>query len=368
MVSTRGALGLLIALGIAAPAQTPKDAAMRWSQLPPIPDAEGFAAAFAGVSGGALLVAGGANIPADKWADAFVKKWYDSVFVLERPDGAWQRVSELPRPGGYGVSATIGDAVVCAGGSDATQHFRAVFALRWKGGAIATTPLPDLPRPCANACGAAIGQTLYIAGGIETPTANAALKTFWALDLADSAPRWRELEPCPGPARMLAVAGASHGSFFLFTGTALSPDAGGKPVREYLRDAWRYTPGRGWTRLADLPRAAVAAPSPAMNFRDASLLVVTGDDGANVTFKPIEQHPGFPRNALAYDTRADRWTMAGDVPLSRATAPTTVWHARYVIPNGEVRPRVRTPEVWALEEAGRPRPESPRGEGAPAPR
>jgi hypothetical protein len=26
----------------------------------------------------------------------------------------------------------------------------------------------------------------------------------------------------------------------------------------------------------------------------------------------------------------------------------TEWHDRVVIPNGEVRPRVRTPEVWSL--------------------
>src|SRR5262245_23532811 len=34
-----------------------------WTQLPPLPDREGFAGAFAGVTGGALIVAGGANFP-----------------------------------------------------------------------------------------------------------------------------------------------------------------------------------------------------------------------------------------------------------------------------------------------------------------
>src|SRR5437899_785783 len=47
---------------------------LRWGKLPPLPDPEGFAAPFAGVSGGALIVAGGANIPGDRWADSFVKK------------------------------------------------------------------------------------------------------------------------------------------------------------------------------------------------------------------------------------------------------------------------------------------------------
>src|SRR5438093_9143223 len=83
----------------------------RWEKLPPIPDPEGFAAPFAGVSGGALIVAGGANIVGDKWQEPFVKKWYDSVFVLEKPDGQWRTGFKLPRPLGYGVSVTADDSI-----------------------------------------------------------------------------------------------------------------------------------------------------------------------------------------------------------------------------------------------------------------
>ena len=36
-------------------------------------------------------------------------------------------------------------------------------------------------------------------------------------------------------------------------------------------------------------------------------------------------------------------------PLSRATAPVVEWQGRAVIPNGETRPGVRSPEVWALD-------------------
>ncbi|HYR59612.1 MAG TPA: galactose oxidase [Chthoniobacteraceae bacterium] len=319
-----------------------------WEQLPPIPDAEGFASPFAGVSGGALIVAGGANITGEKWNETFTKRWFDSVFVLEKPDGAWTHGGKLPRALGYGVSVTADDALICTGGSDATRHYADVFRLEWRGGKLRTTTLPSLPEPCANACGALLGRTIYIAGGIETPAATTALKTFWALNLDDAAPQWRELEPWPGPERMLSVAGVQDGAFFIFSGAKLSAGADGKPVREYLRDAYRYTPVRGWKRIADLPRPAVAAPSPAVPIGASGLLVMTGDDGTKVNFQPIEQHPGFPRDVLAYDAAADRWTVAGETPFSRATVPVAKWGARFVIPNGEVRPRVRTPEVWAL--------------------
>lgn len=127
--------------------------AMVWEKLPAIPDAEGFAGAFAGVSGGALIVAGGANIAGDKWAEPLRKQWYDSVFVLEKPDGTWRGGFRLPRPLGYGVSVTTERGIVCIGGSDSQRHYADVFLLEWRGGSIVTTALPALPKPCANACG-----------------------------------------------------------------------------------------------------------------------------------------------------------------------------------------------------------------------
>jgi hypothetical protein len=148
---------------------------------------------------------------------------------------------------------------------------------------------------------------------------------------------------------MLAVAGTAGRSFFLFSGVRLRPGPDGKPLREYLRDAWRYTPGLGWKRLAELPRAAAAAPSPAPCLADRQLLVISGDDGKLVGFKPETAHPGFPRDVLAYDVKRDAWSLAGAAPFSRATVPTATWAGRVVIPNGEARPGYRSPEVWSLK-------------------
>ncbi|MEI6715118.1 MAG: galactose oxidase [Verrucomicrobiota bacterium] len=324
----------------------------QWSQLPAIPDQEGFAGAFAGVSNGALVVAGGANIVGERWANPLQKKWYQSVFVLERPSGAWLTGFQLPRALGYGVSITTPDGLLCIGGSDATQHFADVFLLRWQNGKIESREFPPLPRPCANACGALVGNTVYVAGGLVSPTATVTLKTFWALDLSAPSPSWKELEPWPGPGRMLAIAGSQNGSFFLFSGTGLSADQEGKPVRHFLRDAYCFTPGQGWQRLADLPRAAVAGPSPAPSLGDSKLLILSGDDGTNVDFAPIEEHPGFPKDILSYEIHSNQWTNMGAAPFSRATVPVVSWLDQAVFVNGEVRPRVRTPEVWALELGG----------------
>ena len=321
---------------------------MEWKALASLPDREGFAAMFAGVSGGALLVAGGANFPDKKpWAGG-AKVWHDTVFVLEQPDGPWRVAGKLPHPLAYGVSVTTSDGVLCLGGSDAHQHYADAFLLQWHQGKLHRRKMPALPAPAANLSGAFVDGVVYVAGGTASPTATNALRTFWALDLTVNRPHWQVLAHGPGPARMLAVAGVSEGAFHLFSGVSLHGGADGKPVRTYLRDAWRYRPGAGWQRLQDLPRSTAAAPSPAVT-RGSRLFLFSGDDGALVDFEPKSNHPGFPRDVLAYDALTDRWSNLGDSPLSRATAPVVQWQGRAVIPNGETRPGVRSPEVWALD-------------------
>lgn len=348
---------MLLAAAVAAHAQKPSPSVMNLrifgQKIAPLPDDEGFAGTFAGVSGGALIVAGGANIVGDKWAEPLAKKWYDSAFVLEKADGQWKKADRLRRPLGYGVSVTADDSVLCFGGSDAKQHYQESFRLKWSKGKLSTEVLPALPQRCANACGAVVGRTVYVAGGIETPTATEAMHTFWSLDLDAQKPIWRELEPWPGPARMLSVAGALGDSFYLFSGAALKAGPDGKPVREFLRDAYCFSPSKGWKRLADLPRSATAAASPAplVSFsEDQQFLIVSGDDGLNVTFQPLEKHPGFPRTCLFYAPVQDRWIEGADpLEISRATVPAVLWNELVVIPSGEVRPRVRTPEVIGLK-------------------
>lgn len=317
-----------------------------WQQLAPLPDKEGFAGAFAGVSGQTLLVAGGANFPDKKpWEDG-KKIWYDTVFALEKPDGQWKRVGKLPRPLGYGVSVTTRDGLVCIGGSDAERHHADVFLLQLEKAKLTIKDLPRLPVPLAMGAGALVESTLYVFGGAERPGEQAAYNRLFALNLADEAAQWKELEPCPGKPRILPVAASVDGAFYVAGGATLEP-TNGKVARVYLSDAWRYRAGQAWTRLAPMPKPSVAAPSPAPVF-DSKFFIVGGDDGSLAGFQPIEKHPGFPKSILTYDTRKNAWSPDGEVPASRATLSTTFWQGRWVLPSGEVRPGVRSPEVWTL--------------------
>ena len=117
-------------------------------------------------------------------------------------------------------------------------------------------------------------------------------------------------------------------------------------MRKYEKDAYRYRVEQGWTRVADLPRPVVAAPTPAPTLGLSRFLVMGGDDGMHINFMPPALHPGFPKSILAYDTILDAWGVHGQVPASHVTTTVVPWRGGFVIPSGEIRPGVRSTSVW----------------------
>ncbi|MCC5839398.1 MAG: sodium/solute symporter [Opitutales bacterium] len=340
-----------------------------WQELPVIPDPVGFAAPFAGVVDGALVVAGGANFPdARPWAGG-TRTWHDRAFVLDHPGGEWRVGGTLPAPIAYGVSITLPEGLLCVGGSGPGGHVSDVYLLRMEAGELAHEPLASLPLPLANASGVQVGSWVYVFGGIASPTAKPENR-LWGLDLSNRAGGWVELPPLPGRPRMLATAGALRGHLYIFGGVDLLDDpATGGLVREYLHEAWRFSPRSGWERLADMPVALTASPSPAPPAGTNHLLVLGGDDGALAAelLRLKDDHPGFPDDIWAYHVVTNTWTTAGKMPRDPGpdpandpnsglwppvTIPVVAWEGMWVIPGGEGRPGVRTPRVIAAKTDG----------------
>ncbi len=320
-----------------------------WEKLAPLPEPLGVAGPCAGVSGEALLVGGGANFPNGKPWEGGKKAWSDQVYVLEKPDGAWRPAGKLPQPLAYGVSATLPEGVVCAGGNDAEGPRSDVVLLKWdaKAGKLAATALPSLPRPLTNACGAAIGSRLYLAGGEEAPNATAATNALRMLDLADLGKGWQELPACPGPARILAGAAVTNGQFFLAGGIELEAGADGKPKRKgYLKDTWCFDPAKqAWNRRADLPLPLAAMPSPGASANPGEFIFYGGDDGSEQALPP-EKRTGFRRDVVRYESGKNAWMTVGEMPgTARVTVPMVAWQGRLVIPSGEIRAGTRSAEI-----------------------
>lgn len=339
----------------------------RWHELPPIPDQQGFAGAFAGVSQRALIVAGGTNFPLPIWERA--KTWHDGIFVLDRPHGSWREAGRLHRPLGGGMSVSyrnpIGscDEVICIGGDDGQRTYADVFALEYQPqtGHVGRRPLPSLP--VSLTCGGAAidGGVVYVVAGqtgIELATATA---QAFALDLGAERKAWRELPALPGGPRAFIqqpVILESRGKRVLFVsgGRCIGDEVLGMNLR---RDAWEYDLAQGsWRRRADPPLELMAGPAFAVG--PHALMLGYGDGAAmrEMHARGISQrdypHEGFPCEALVYDAEADAWALAGKIPANHVTTRAVEWEGGIVVPTGEVRPRVRSPKVWRVDVLGAP--------------
>lgn len=320
----------------------------RWKQLAPLPDPEGFASPIAGVSHGALVVAGGANFPDKKPWEGGTKQWHDRIFLLTKPDGNWIEAGRLSSPVAYGVSVSFKNRIITAGGSNATGHVATVFSLEHRRGKIVMNQLTPLPSAIANASGTRVGNTLYVAGGTASAEATSALATVFTLNLDRQEAGWKTAPVFPGAPRMLATAASDGRWFYWMGGVALSRGADGKPVRTYLRDAYRFRPETGWERLTDLPRPLAAGASPALNGARGSLWIAGGDDGSLVG-TPQNRHPGFSTGSLRFNPTTGGWSEGLPIPASRVTLPLVEWRGMAVLVSGEMRPGVRSPQVWAVD-------------------
>ena len=357
---------------------------LEWNELAPVPGGIGVAGPFVGRIGHKLVIAGGANFPnEDRWESE--KIWCTQILVLDLNDvdQGWRISKSSAFPRAYGVSIPQANQILCIGGSDGAQHYRDLLILReLEQDESESAPIgqvevlqSQLPIPIAYAAGTVVGETVYLIGGQVAPDSTEASARVFALDLESDvqangslSQEWIELEPIPdAPGRILAVTGSHGGSFYVFGGCSLSRGPNGKAVRTYLTDAWRYDPaaeeGDRWTRLADMPRPVTAAPGPAMNLGKSYLAIVGGDDGRNVNRvdELRDEHPGFPSDMLAYHVITDEWTTRPGFPRDPGPDPvnnpntaafppvtTTIvgWDDSFIIPTGEIRPRVRSPRVW----------------------
>lgn len=345
-------LGGVVSCAVAGPG-------LVWGELPPLPDPLGVSGSFAGISGGALLVAGGTQFPRPVWESR--KVWSESVYALEKRAGetgwVWSVVGKLPRPLAYGMSVSVGGAVICMGGEDGQSVSDAVFALARDSvrRTLQTEVLPPLPQPCAYGQAALAGDAVFVAGGQSGRGLETALKNFWCLDLSKRGTAgfgWQALPPWPGCERVLASVAADPSDasprMFVIGGRHLKNGSA-----EFLKDGYAfslrdYRAGAGassWKALPDAPARVAAGPCAVLN--KESLVVFGGDDGA--LFARADElrdaHPGFVKRAFIYDIPAGVWRTGEATPVNQAVTPAVPWGGGVAIPCGEVRPRVRTPRI-----------------------
>lgn len=351
---------------------------VRYEQLPELPPKNGkpnpgVAGAFAGVSHGVLLLAGGANFPDGyPWQNGS-KVWQSTICILAQAGKStqWQTVGSLEKPLAYGASVGWNERIICLGGNDATQCYADVFTLTWdaKTQQIRIETLPKLPQAVANLSASVLGDELYAFGGESDRGPG---RSLFVLNLLQPEKGWQLRADLPGPARaftaLVSLPQAANPSLFVLGGRQTIANQ-----TTVFGDAYQYHANRNeWTKLPDLP-VAVAAHEAA-SFDMNQLVVFGGDDG--IRLRQIEElnnrirqqpddpekgdwinqrntlqakHPGFRREIWQYQTDTGRWSVIGQMPFPAPVTTTAVrWGKGFVLPSGEVSPGVRTPAVRLL--------------------
>ena len=333
---------------------------LTWNELPSIPDKEGFAGMFAGVSNGHLICMGGANFPGEMPWKGGQKVWYDNIYVLSKKASSWKLANKkLPKPLAYGVSATHGNKIILVGGNNKQGYYSDVYSVEYNNGEIQIDTLPPLPFPIANMTGTLVGNTLFIAGG-DTSFTGMPIKVFLSLNLLNTSEnqQWITLEPWPGVPRIQAVSASLHNDYFIFSGINLVKKSDTSTQRIILKDAYKFIPsfdgntvtGGKWISLSEMPRGVAAGPNPAPVFGPGHILFPGGLDSATAAYNDPSDFSGFVTDLPAYNAESDTWLNFGNLPekSTRVTLPAVKWNQQWVFPNGEIGPGKRSPKVFAL--------------------
>lgn len=328
---------------------------LNWQALPPIPDELGLAGPVVGVHNDVLIVGGGANFAQPVWEN--VKQWHNQLYALDlrvRP-AQWQSLSSLPSRLAYSACASTPYGVAVIGGNDEKRESADCYLLkinRHVDGRLAVDVrrLPDLPQPLVYSQVVWIADHLLVMSGQTGSALPTAVSGGWQLKLNNSdgveAQKWDSIVECPGGPRafaMMSVAPMSQNKILLMGGRRQA----GTRV-EFLSDVWQYDlVDRAWQQLASLPVPVTAGGAGVLN---GYVAVISGDDGAlfTQTEQLKDKHPGFAKCTWLFDVAAGRWLPGGPSPANQVTTPPVTLPDRLIIASGELRPRVRTNQVWEV--------------------
>ena len=315
---------------------------IQWRELPELPQALG--GQFVGVIDDHLVVAGGSYFHTPPW-DGGKKIWVDTVYTLGRDSQHWKLAGRLPTALGYGASITTAAGMLCIGGQTPTKCSRKAYRLRLRRETLQIDELPELPEPISMLGGALSGNTVYIAGGQNSPVATSALHSFFSLSLENPL-RWIREPQWPGSPRMLPLLAGDRSEVFLLSGADLTGSLGPPPGRRFLKDAFRFSHSAGWTKIPNLPRSVQGGVALIWH---GHLLVFSGNDGslADREYELKYNHPGFSRDVLELDSQPGEWIRIGSMPYSLVTTGIVVWGDELVIAGGEIHPAVRSARVIA---------------------
>lgn len=347
---------------------------MKWKEAAVLPGVNGkislgYAGPVTGTVNNKIIIGGGANFPDSMPWLGGKKKYYDELFVYEQNDSSLQLTLQqykLPEPIAYPAVCSTAKGIVYAGG----ENSNGLSAKAWlitvaANDSLQFIALPSLPAAVTNAALTAVDHVVYLAGG---EVSNGVSSKFYALDLSDTLPGWKELAMLPKPTSHGLLIAQSKGLYFI--GGRMKTKSG---ISDLYASVYFYDfSANQWTEKKSLPYALSAGTGVA--YQSNEILLFGGDKGE--TFHKAEEliaaiaaekdsvkkedlnqqkikvqstHPGFSKEVLLYNTEKDEWTVAGTIPFAVPVTTTAFISGGYVfIPSGEIKAGVRSNQILQL--------------------
>ncbi len=331
----------------------------------------GLAGPVTGIHNDVLIVAGGANFPDGMPWKGGKKKYYHTVYAYQLKSGKLKlqhTSNDLPLSVAYAACVSTAQGIVYAGGENENGITDKVFLLQWdtKAKSFAAKELPSLPFAVTNAMATAIDNYVYVAGGEIAGLVSA---QFLFLDLNNTAAGWQQLPALPKPvsnAVFVAQSNGDNATIYLIGGRKKNPGS----TSDLSSSVFAFNvKTKSWEAKKSLSYALSAGTGIA--YGKNYILLFGGDRGEayNKTEKLIaainaetdemkkqqlvneknqlqENHPGFGKDVLLYNTETDEWTNLNQLPYDAPVTTTAMqWKDCVLLPSGEIKAGVRTPQI-----------------------
>jgi len=333
----------------------------------------GLAGQSAGVFGNFMIVAGGTNFPDKMPWEGGRKVYYDDVFFYGKNTKGVLTLSgnhKLPMNLGYAATAATEKGLLIAGGENETGILNKAMILQVFKDDEELAFLPDLPIPLTNAMAVAYQSSVYVMGG---ETVSKVSDKVFVMDLNNTKNGWSSLPPLPHP--------ISHGVAVFFNGKKTNGIYifGGRAKQKngisdlYSTSHFFDINTEQWTLKAPLPYGMSAGTG--LLDPTGRVLLFGGDRGEvfskveavvaqknketdSIVIETLDKkrmvlqstHPGFSHEILAYDIEHNRWDAIAVLPFpTPVTTHAFMWDGFIMIPGGEVRAGVRTPNIFSFE-------------------
>lgn len=353
--------------------------------LPPNSDYEtqpGLAGAYSGIDNNVLIVAGGANFPDALPWDGGKKVYYNEIFVLLKQDKqlTWSLMEQtIPEASGYGGAISTPYGLLCFGGNTADNVIDKSWFIKYNtiNNSISITPAPSLPLPLTNFAASVVNNKVYIAGGISTD--KSAGNYFLCLDLDQDISNWKweKLQSWSGKPRAFSVAATQSNGidncFYLFSGRKVI--SGKDP--EILYDAHFYNPKtKAWKIISDgsnkdfpimagtafpVGASTIVFPSGAngeflkkeLHFKNQISKcqnIIKQGSLKQALLNHLKFHRGFGNKVYTFNTLTNEFALLDSLPTTgQVTTNAIKWNNGIIIPNGEIKPGVRTPKILQIK-------------------